>query len=359
MMLLTWIPVPGTTMPDPSPFVQVTEQARPAPSMTEMCVVEPMREPSEPRNELREALLGESLEELGRALVLRLLHRGDDRLQRRRPARRAVQPPEREREQDPAGRGRRVREDVAAAVAHAQRHALDRLVAAQVLLGQDPVVGGDPVDHRGGDVAGVERRGALVAEALDRVAQRRVAPDVADVQQRAGRRVDGLALGRRAQDPLEQVDDLGLLGVDGDAVARERGRRAPRGRPAAPSPSGASPRRSRPGCRTSRRRRPRRGRSASRRRRSRPRRARAARDPAGRGRSRARRRRSPAAPAPRRARPRACSRPRRARSAAARPPTTSASPRHAASTALPPARSTSAPACAVSGWPAATIPGER
>ena len=41
MMLLTWMPVPGTTTPEPSPFVHVTEQARPSPSTTEMCVVEP------------------------------------------------------------------------------------------------------------------------------------------------------------------------------------------------------------------------------------------------------------------------------------------------------------------------------
>ena len=49
MMLLTWMPVPGTTIPEPSPFVHVTAQARPAPSITEMCVVDPSRDPSEPR----------------------------------------------------------------------------------------------------------------------------------------------------------------------------------------------------------------------------------------------------------------------------------------------------------------------
>src|SRR3954468_10726561 len=46
MTLLTWMPVPGTTTPEPSPFVQVTEQARPSPSRTEMWVVEPRREAS-------------------------------------------------------------------------------------------------------------------------------------------------------------------------------------------------------------------------------------------------------------------------------------------------------------------------
>ena len=42
-MLLTCMPVPGTTMPEPSPFVHVTEHAQPSPSSTEMCVVEPSR----------------------------------------------------------------------------------------------------------------------------------------------------------------------------------------------------------------------------------------------------------------------------------------------------------------------------
>ena len=44
MMLLRCIPVPGTTIPEPSPFVHVTEHAQPSPSSTEMWVVEPSRE---------------------------------------------------------------------------------------------------------------------------------------------------------------------------------------------------------------------------------------------------------------------------------------------------------------------------
>ena len=41
MMLLTCTPVPGTTTPEPSPFVHVTAAARPSASMTLMCVVLP------------------------------------------------------------------------------------------------------------------------------------------------------------------------------------------------------------------------------------------------------------------------------------------------------------------------------
>jgi hypothetical protein len=35
-MLLTWTPVPGTTIPDPVPFEQVTLAPLPSPSRTEM-----------------------------------------------------------------------------------------------------------------------------------------------------------------------------------------------------------------------------------------------------------------------------------------------------------------------------------
>ena len=115
MMLLTWMPVSGTTMPEPSPFVHVTEQARPSPSITEMCVVEPIREPS---RRARERRVAEAVDELRRARRLRLLHRAHDERERRR-RRRLVEQPQREREQDPAGRRRRVRQHVAAAVATA------------------------------------------------------------------------------------------------------------------------------------------------------------------------------------------------------------------------------------------------
>ena len=45
IMLLRWMPVPGTNTPEPSPLVHVTAHARPSPSSTEMWVVEPSWEP--------------------------------------------------------------------------------------------------------------------------------------------------------------------------------------------------------------------------------------------------------------------------------------------------------------------------
>ena len=41
--LFRWMPVPGTTTPEPSPFVQVVLQAMPDASITAMWVVEPSR----------------------------------------------------------------------------------------------------------------------------------------------------------------------------------------------------------------------------------------------------------------------------------------------------------------------------
>ena len=119
--------MPGTTTPEPSPFVQVVLHAVPAASITEMCVVEPSRR----EEALEEARVREALEELRRALGLRRGHRVDDALQRRRRGP-AVEQPERVREQRAARGGRRVGEDLAIAVAHLHRLALDRVVAGEV-----------------------------------------------------------------------------------------------------------------------------------------------------------------------------------------------------------------------------------
>ena len=80
-MLLRWIPVPGTTIPAPSPFEHVTLHAPPA-----RVDHRDVRRRAEPAGEeaLGEARLVEPVEERGRALALRRVHRGDERLQRRR-----------------------------------------------------------------------------------------------------------------------------------------------------------------------------------------------------------------------------------------------------------------------------------
>src|SRR5436190_39917 len=130
MMLFMWMPVPGTTIPAPSPFVHVTEQARPSASMTVRWAVEPIRDASS-----------------------------------RAPN------------------------------------------------------AGSPSPSTNSAVR------AACAEPLDRVAELGLALEVAFAQQRPVGRVERPHLWRRTEDRLEQVDDLGLLGVDDDPVAGERRRR--------------------------------------------------------------------------------------------------------------------------------------
>ena len=155
MMLLTWMPVPGTTMPEPSPFVQVTEHARPAASTTEMCVVEPIREREQPR---AEAGLAEALDELRRARGLRLLHRAHDdaRAAAATASGRAAAATARAGSRRPTAAGSSARRGRGSDIA--QRLARDRLVAREVLGGQRAAARADPVDDRRGDVAAVERR---------------------------------------------------------------------------------------------------------------------------------------------------------------------------------------------------------
>ena len=129
IMLLTWMPVPGTTMPEPSPLVHVTAHAQPASSITEMCVVEPSRLAMK---RLEEAGLGEPVEERRRALGLRALHRPRERPPRPGARVPALEQRERVGQQRAAGARRRVGEHLAPAVGDAHRLARDRLVGGEV-----------------------------------------------------------------------------------------------------------------------------------------------------------------------------------------------------------------------------------
>ncbi len=233
MMLLTWMPVPGTTTPEPSPFVHVTAHARPAASTTEMCVVDPMREPSR-----RGAKPGSPSPSTNcrRALGLGRLHRADDRRERRRRAAPGRAGAATSAQQDAARRRRRVRQHVAPAVAHVERLARDRLVAAQVRGGEHAAARTDVRGDRVGDVALVERRRALGAEALDRVAQLRAAAH-SPSSSSGPRGRTAPRLRRRAQDRLEQAHDLRLLRVE------RRPARASAAAGAASSASGSEPQR--------------------------------------------------------------------------------------------------------------------
>ena len=188
-----------------------------------------------------EARVGEAGEELGRALRVRAL--GDlDELERARRRRDPVEERERVGDQDPARRGRRVGEDLAPAVGDAHRLARDHRVGGEVGAGDHPAALGHPVRDRGGDVAGVERRRALAPQALERVGQLGVGEALALPRRTALGRVDRRALGRRVDDRREDLEDVGLRGVDRGAVAGEPDPRRAPARRAAASRSARPPR---------------------------------------------------------------------------------------------------------------------
>ena len=326
-MLFRCTPVPGTTTPEHDPFEHVTEHAQPSRSSTATCVVDPSGRAArqEPLDELR---VVEPVEELGRALGLRPLHRVHDLCDVWRVGglRVLVEQGERVRDQDPAGRRWWVREHLSPTVRHPDRGAGHDLVGGEVLRGDDAAARGEPVDDRRPDVARVERRRPLRAQPLERIGELRLADDVAGSDDPSVGREQRGALGRRGHDPGEDLDHVRLRRVQLDPVARElRRRRDELGERHPPESRGrlAHARRHPVGP-------DRRGADVEHldgvaerhahgyeRRRRRP----------GRPRVPAPRRRSRAGPAPCPARPRACSRRRRGRSAAARRRTTRASRR--------------------------------
>ena len=224
MMLFRWIPVPGTTTPELLPFVQVTEHARPSPSRTETCVVEPRfaarkrsRKPGSPRpavNSVVRSAWTSSITPTSSA-ARRLARRG------------GVEPREREREQDAAGGRRRVREDAPPAVGGVHRLARDRRVGGEVARAELTAPAAHVRGDGRGEVAGVERRAAVTAEPLDRLRQLVARERLALAQRAARGRELAPGLRRRHEDPGEQLEDVGLLGVQRNARARERrGRRS-------------------------------------------------------------------------------------------------------------------------------------
>ncbi len=257
---------------------------------------------------LEEALLAQPLHELGRALRLRRFHRRDEPVERGRRGT-AIEQRKRIREQDAARGGRRVREHGAVAVPDVKRGARDGLVARERVGTQQPATLADPCAHARGDLTAVERLRALFAEQQQRVGEVGVAKHLALAKDRALRRPQRRALGRRAQEVAEDLRHIGLRGVQHDALAGKLRRRHDELAAAGSCPSASTPHTP---PRASRRRRPTQDRcrrpDRRRRRRRPPLRARRRRRPRG----RAPRQRSRAAPE-RLPRPRpSCGRPRRA-----------------------------------------------
>ncbi len=197
-------------------------------------------------------------------------------------------------------------------------------------------------------LAAIEGLGPFGAKAFERLGELGEADQVALAQRPPVRRVELPRPGQAVVDRRQDLEDVGLLGVDRGALAGERDAGADQVGERQPSRSARAPARGRPPCPARRRRRGRRRTSAPSRRRSGPgpgrarRSARSRRGPGRRRRSRSarsRRRRSwtimkPPAPKP------------VSGLSAAKEASTAAT---AASTALPPPRRIEAPASAVAG----------
>ena len=297
-MLLRITPVPGTSTPEPEPLEQVTLAH--IPSLVEDRDVGGRAEQvgggeveaGRVEQARLQALAVERLGELLAAGAVGGAHRGDQLLG---PALLAepLEQAEAEGDQDPARGRRRVGQHLGAAERGPDRPARDRLVGGQVRGPERAAVLEDELAQRRGDLAAVERLGAFRAEAFQRLRQLREAELVALPQRPPARRVELARPLEPRVDRGQDVEDVGLLGVDRRALAGEPhgradqvgerhraeppqrlleprgGARAPRRRRARRRTSARSPRRSGPGPGPARRcARPRRPRAPRRRSRS-------------------------------------------------------------------------------------------
>jgi hypothetical protein len=212
IMLLTCIPVPGTE--DAGALAVRARDRAGQPVRVEDRDVRRGAEPARAEAR-REAGVGEVVEELRRALGLRPGHRAHEVLP-------ALDEREDVGDEDPArGRGR-VRQDLAAVVARGDRIARYRRVGLEVARQDRAPALGEPLADRGAHVARVERRRALGAEPVERVAEVRGGVPVPDARQAAVDEEMGARLGREADDRVEDLEQVRLLLVDLDPLAGER-----------------------------------------------------------------------------------------------------------------------------------------
>ncbi len=209
--------MPGTTTPELEPFEQVTVQAQ-----TGRVDRRDVGRRAEPRTEeaVGEARLGQPVEELDVPCPLGFAHRFDESRSVSR-SRLGSEPAEGQCDEGPAGRRRRSRQHAQAAVVDRDRVALDHLVGREVLERDQPASVREPVGHEPRDLSGLERRCPLRTEQLKRVAKLRLADRVSFSEELPAGSEDRGRLVGRGDDPLEQPDDIGLLGIQGNAVAGE------------------------------------------------------------------------------------------------------------------------------------------
>ena len=177
---------------------------------------------AEPRGEeaVEEAPVVQAVEEFRGALVLGGGHDvHEPRRRERLPG--ALEERQCVGDQRPAGGRRRVGDDIAPTVGHPHRLAVDHPVGREVGGRQHrpPVV--QPIDHGGRHLARIEGRGAVAPQQLERRCEIGVAERVALAQQPALGREQGGTFGRRRGDLAQDLDHVGLHGVDLDPAARQ------------------------------------------------------------------------------------------------------------------------------------------
>ena len=246
-MLLRMTPVPGTSTPEPEPFEQVTlahiplgVEDRDVGGRAEQVGGREV-EAGRIEEARRQLLPVEGLGELLAAAAVGGAHRGDQLLGAAALAE-PLQQAEAEGDQDPARGGRRVGQDLGAAEGGPDRRAARSPHRWRGRPGPSvPPPRDRELAQRRRHLAAVERLGPLGAEALQRLGQLREAKHLALAQRPPRRRVE-LARPRQALvDRREDVEDVGLLGVDRGALAGEPDRRGRPAPPAAPSRSAPAP----------------------------------------------------------------------------------------------------------------------
>ena len=223
-MLLRITPVPGTSTPEPEPFEQVTLAHIPSASSTEMWVVEPSRSAaarSSPAGSSRRGLQALAVQGLGEVLAADgagRSHRGDQLLGAAALAH-PLQQAEAVGDQGPARGRRRVGEHLGSAERHADRRARRRLIGGEVRRAERAALLEHELADRRGDVASVEGLGAFRAEAFEGVGELREAELVTLAQRPAAGRIELAGALQPGVDRGEDVEDVGLLGVDRRALA--------------------------------------------------------------------------------------------------------------------------------------------
>jgi hypothetical protein len=165
-----------------------------------------------------------------RPVEIATLHRLDQKMRARRVVHLAelvtLEDVEHLEQHDAPGRRRRHRENVVTAIAAADRRVFDRLVAGKIGARHDAARRLHGAGDVGGDGAVIERGGSVAGDVVERVGKIALDQRIAWRQHAAVGFEKDLRRGRPLREPpLVQLQRIGDILFDRDAVARQRNRR--------------------------------------------------------------------------------------------------------------------------------------